>query len=158
MIIETGRLTLREMTQVDLDSLREILQDEETMVAYEGAFTDEETTKWLDWQRTLYREKRLWLVGGHPEGKRGNDRSMRPYDADLERPKGARNRVSLQPKLWAQRLCDGSRESLQGIRFQNPESTRGLLDHPGHEHRLPERGHSERHEEKGHMDQALSRC
>ena len=52
------------MTQEDLDSLREILQDEETMVAYEGAFTDEETRKWLDWQRTLYREKGygLWAV------------------------------------------------------------------------------------------------
>ena len=45
MIIETERLTLREMTQEDLDSLREILQDKETMVAYEGAFTDEETRK-----------------------------------------------------------------------------------------------------------------
>ena len=64
MIIETERLTLREMTQEDLDSLREILQDEETMVAYEGAFSDKETTKWLDWQRTLYREKGygLWAV------------------------------------------------------------------------------------------------
>ena len=64
MIIETERLTLREMTQEDLDSLREILQDEETMVAYEGAFADEETQKWLDWQRTLYREKGygLWAV------------------------------------------------------------------------------------------------
>ena len=52
------------MTQEELDSLREILQDEETMVAYEGAFTDEETQKWLDWQRTLYREKGygLWAV------------------------------------------------------------------------------------------------
>ena len=52
------------MTQEDLGSLREILQDEETMVAYEGAFTEEETQKWLDWQRTLYREKGygLWAV------------------------------------------------------------------------------------------------
>ena len=41
------------MTQEDLDSLR-----------YEGAFTEEETRKWLDWQRTLYREKGygLWAV------------------------------------------------------------------------------------------------
>ena len=64
MIIETERLILREMTQEDLDSLREILQDEETMVAYEGAFADEETQRWLDWQQTLYREKGygLWAV------------------------------------------------------------------------------------------------
>ena len=52
------------MTQEDLDSLREILQDKETMAAYEGAFTEEATRKWLDWQRTLYREKGygLWAV------------------------------------------------------------------------------------------------
>ena len=59
MIIETERLTLREMAQEDLDSLREILQDKETMAAYEGAFTEEATRKWLDWQGTLYREKAM---------------------------------------------------------------------------------------------------
>ena len=42
MILETKRLYLRELTQSDYASLCRILQDEETMYAYEGAFSDRE--------------------------------------------------------------------------------------------------------------------
>ena len=42
MILETERLYLREMNQSDYESLCRILQDNETMYAYEGAFTDTE--------------------------------------------------------------------------------------------------------------------
>ena len=38
MKLETERLYMREMNQGDFDSLCKILQDEETMYAYEGAF------------------------------------------------------------------------------------------------------------------------
>ena len=54
MILETERLYLREMTQDDFPSLCNILQDEETMNAYEGAFTDSEVQEWLDRQRARY--------------------------------------------------------------------------------------------------------
>ncbi len=64
MILETERLILRKMDQGDFVALCRILQDEETMYAYEGAFTDEEVQTWLD--RQLYRYKRygfgLWAV------------------------------------------------------------------------------------------------
>lgn len=53
MLIETPRLILREMTRDDLVPLRAILQDEETMVAYEGAFDDTMVDAWL--QRMLDR-------------------------------------------------------------------------------------------------------
>ena len=39
MILETERLYLREMSQADFNSLCSILQDEETMYAYEGVYT-----------------------------------------------------------------------------------------------------------------------
>lgn len=42
MILETERLYLRKMNQADFRSLCKILQDEETMYAYEGAFSDSE--------------------------------------------------------------------------------------------------------------------
>lgn len=42
MILETQRLTLREMTQDDYADLCKILQDKEVMYAYEHAFSDEE--------------------------------------------------------------------------------------------------------------------
>jgi ribosomal-protein-alanine N-acetyltransferase len=43
MILETPRLILREMKQSDMSDLSAILQDEQTMYAYEGAFNDTET-------------------------------------------------------------------------------------------------------------------
>lgn len=48
MRLTTDRLDLRQMTRDDLPALRAILQDEETMVAYEGAFDDEMVGSWLD--------------------------------------------------------------------------------------------------------------
>lgn len=64
MILETERLTLREMTQDDLPALREILQDEKTMYAYNGAFDDAETQAWLDRQLARYAQDGfgLWAV------------------------------------------------------------------------------------------------
>ena len=46
MILETERLCLREMDEGDFPALCRILQDEETMYAYEGAFSDEEARQW----------------------------------------------------------------------------------------------------------------
>lgn len=64
MILETERLYLREMNQCDFKSLCKILQDEETMAAYEGAFSDSEAQEWLD--RQIFRYEKwgfgLWAV------------------------------------------------------------------------------------------------
>ena len=54
MILETKRLYLRELNQGDLPSLCRILQDDEAMYAYEGAFTDSEVQEWLDRQIARY--------------------------------------------------------------------------------------------------------
>lgn len=53
---ETNRLLLRKLTQSDFKDLCKILQDEDVMYAYEGAFNDEETQNWLDKQLTRYQE------------------------------------------------------------------------------------------------------
>lgn len=64
MKIETERLLLREMTQEDYPSLAAILQDEQTMYAYETPLSPAETQAWLD--RNLARYKAdgfgLWAV------------------------------------------------------------------------------------------------
>lgn len=64
MILETERLYLREMKQSDFDSLCKILQDEDTMYAYEGAFSDDEVHEWLDRQIARYQKWNfgLWAV------------------------------------------------------------------------------------------------
>lgn len=71
MILETERLYLREMNQSDYEALSKILQDQETMYAYEGAFSDEETQEWLDRQIGRYREYGfgLWAVVLKETGK-----------------------------------------------------------------------------------------
>lgn len=64
MLIETPRLRLREMTPDDLPDLTAILQDPETMRAYEGAFSDEMCQEWLARQIARYRNEGvgLWAV------------------------------------------------------------------------------------------------
>lgn len=64
MILETERLYLREIKHSDYEALSKILQDEETMYAYEGAFSDDETQEWLDRQIGRYNEYGfgLWAV------------------------------------------------------------------------------------------------
>nr|WP_294464804.1 GNAT family N-acetyltransferase [uncultured Sellimonas sp.] len=64
MILETERLYLREMKQNDFQALCRILQDEEAMYAYEGAFSDAEVQEWLDRQISRYQKWKfgLWAV------------------------------------------------------------------------------------------------
>lgn len=64
MHLETQRLSLRELTKQDLPALRLILQDPETMTAYEGAFDEAMTRAWLQRMRERYRNDGfgLWAV------------------------------------------------------------------------------------------------
>lgn len=64
MILETERLYLREMNQDDFASLCKILQDENTMYAYERAFNNSEVQEWLDRQISRYQKWHfgLWAV------------------------------------------------------------------------------------------------
>lgn len=59
--LETQRLVLRKMTQADYRDLCAILQDEQVMYAYEGAFSDEEVQNWLDRQLARYQEDGIGL-------------------------------------------------------------------------------------------------
>ncbi|MFA9378600.1 MAG: GNAT family N-acetyltransferase [Lachnotalea sp.] len=63
-IIETERLYLREMNTKDYKSLCKILQDKETMYAYEHAFSDKEAKEWMDKQLISYSENGfgLWAL------------------------------------------------------------------------------------------------
>ncbi|MGM9552259.1 MAG: GNAT family N-acetyltransferase [Clostridia bacterium] len=64
MILETDRLYMRELIQSDYNALCQILQDEKTMYAYEGAFSDSEVKEWLDRQLMRYQKWNfgLWAV------------------------------------------------------------------------------------------------
>ena len=64
MVLETKRLILREMIQSDFMALCKILQDDDVMYAYEGAFSFDEVQGWLDRQIERYKELGfgLWAV------------------------------------------------------------------------------------------------
>ena len=63
-ILETERTYLRVMTLDDYDDLCEILQDADTMYAYEHAFSHEEVINWLRNQLRRYEEYGfgLWAI------------------------------------------------------------------------------------------------
>ena len=56
MILETERLTLREMEQKDFQDLAEILQNPNVMYAYEHDFSETDVQEWLDRQIGRYRK------------------------------------------------------------------------------------------------------
>ena len=64
MPFTTSRLDLRELTADDLPALRAILQDPETMTAYEGAFDEQMVQAWLSRMRERYLDDGfgLWAV------------------------------------------------------------------------------------------------
>lgn len=64
IILETDRIYLRKLNKTDCDDLCEILQDTETMYAYEHAFCDEEVRAWLENQLRRYADDGfgLWAL------------------------------------------------------------------------------------------------
>jgi RimJ/RimL family protein N-acetyltransferase len=63
-ILETERLVLREMTRGDLPALWEIVGDDETMYAWNGAWSEQENVEGLEKQLRGYRENGFgrWAV------------------------------------------------------------------------------------------------
>ena len=62
-ILETERLLLRGLEQGDFKDVCKLLQDDEVMYAYEGAFNDQEVQNWLDRQFGRYRHDGFSLWG-----------------------------------------------------------------------------------------------
>ena len=71
IILQTPRLTLRELEPHDFTAICRVLQDKETMYAYEHAFSDEEVQAWLNNQLRRYREDGfgLWAAIHKESGK-----------------------------------------------------------------------------------------
>ena len=69
--IETKRMYLMEMSEANMPDLRAILQDEQTMYAYEGAFSEGETREWFDKQLSNYENHKygLWAAVLQKNGK-----------------------------------------------------------------------------------------
>ena len=90
MILQTARLTLRELTACDYRALCRIVQDAEVMYAYEHAFSDDEARDWLDKQRWRYTHEGfgLWAcclkTSGEMIGQCGLTMQDTPYGRVVE--------------------------------------------------------------------------
>lgn len=64
IILETDRFYLAEWLQSDLTELKTILQDDETMWAYDKTFDEEACEKWLQWNLESYHKHGfgLWKI------------------------------------------------------------------------------------------------
>jgi RimJ/RimL family protein N-acetyltransferase len=63
-ILRTARLSLRQMTDADLDDMADLLGDERVMTYYPRTKSRAEAQGWIDWNRRLYQEHGfgLWVV------------------------------------------------------------------------------------------------
>lgn len=63
-MINTDRLSLREMTDADLDDIAALLGDEQVMQYYPRPKTRVEAQRWISWNRRLYTEHGfgLWVM------------------------------------------------------------------------------------------------
>ena len=100
-VITTQRLFLRILEQADSPAMKRVLQDEQTMYAYEHAFDDQEAQEWLDRQRARYVEYGfgLWGVFLRASGR------MIGQCAGLRRRLCAGDRISAGARPLALRLC-----------------------------------------------------
>lgn len=65
--LRTKRLSFREMTDGDLDTMARLLGDPRVMTYYTRPKTREEAQRWIDWNKTNYREHGfgLWILETH---------------------------------------------------------------------------------------------
>jgi RimJ/RimL family protein N-acetyltransferase len=70
-ILETARLTLRELEADDIDDLAEVLSDPVAMRYYPAPFNRARVVEWIDWVRASYRENGfgLWAVIRRADGR-----------------------------------------------------------------------------------------
>jgi RimJ/RimL family protein N-acetyltransferase len=63
-MLSTARLSLRQMTDADLDDMADLLGDERVMTHYPRTKSRPEAQSWIDWNRRLYHEHGLglWVV------------------------------------------------------------------------------------------------
>lgn len=83
-ILESSRLSLREMRATDLDDMAEMLGDHEGMQYYPRPKTRDEAQRWIDWNLGLYATRGfgLWAVVLKSTGEFVGDCGLTPQDVD----------------------------------------------------------------------------
>jgi RimJ/RimL family protein N-acetyltransferase len=133
-VITTQRLTMRQMTDDDIDDFAALLGDEDVMRYYPRPKTHGEAQGWIDWNQRLYREHGfgLWAVTLRSTGEFAGDCGLTPQRVDDtdEIEVGYHVRASLQGHGYATEAAGAARDFARDqlglhrlIAIINPENT-----------------------------------
>jgi RimJ/RimL family protein N-acetyltransferase len=113
-MLTTPRLTLREMTDADLDDLAALLGDEDVMRYYPRPKTRTEAHDWIGWNQQLYRDHGfgLWTVVLSDTGEYAGDCGLVPQcmEGKHEIEVGYHIRTSLQGNGYATEAAAAARD------------------------------------------------
>ena len=117
-MIQTARLTLRELQDFDFGDLQELLQDPAVVYAYEHDFTNEDVRCWLDRQKGRYARYGfgLWAViltqTGEWIGQAGL--TMQPYEGEEVLEIG----YLLKKRFWHRGYAREAAEAIRRYAFE----------------------------------------
>jgi RimJ/RimL family protein N-acetyltransferase len=113
-VLTTQRLTLRQMTNADLDDIAALLSDEEVMRYYPRPKTRSEAQRWIDWNQRLYADHGfgLWTVELRATGEFVGDcgLTVQHVDGVDEIEVGYHVRAGLQGKGYATEAATATRD------------------------------------------------
>jgi len=116
--LTTARLTLREMTDADLDDMAELLGDEQVMSYYARPKTRSEAQAWIDWNKQLYRAHGfgLWAMSVTETGAFVGDcgLTIQRVDGVDEIEIGYHVKAEYQGRGYATEAATGCRELARG--------------------------------------------
>ena len=121
MMIETGRLILREYTLEDFNALYEILSDPETMRHYPAPYDEKGTRRWLEWSLENYKKHGFgwWAIELKQTGEFIGDCgvTMQPIDGESLPELG----YHLNRKYWRRGYAGEAAAAVRDWFFQNTE-------------------------------------
>ena len=155
IILQTERLYLRKLTPSDFPALCRIMQDEKTMYAYEGAFSDKEVQDWLENQLLRYKKHGfgLWAVV-----LKETDRMIGQCGLTMQKWKESELLeigYLFEREYWHKGYATEAALACKKYAFENLKCRRSLFNNPRHKHCIPKCCPSKRHEKNRHLDKTL---
>ncbi|HEU5417339.1 MAG TPA: GNAT family N-acetyltransferase [Streptosporangiaceae bacterium] len=119
-VLTTARLSLREMTDADLDDMASLLGDPEVMRHYPRPRTRDEAQAWINWNKSNYAEHGfgLWLVTLRETGEFVGDCGLvyQQVDGVREVEVGYHVTTSLQGQGLATEAAAAARDYARDVR------------------------------------------
>ena len=152
-ILETERLLLRGLEQGDFKDVCKLLQDDEVMYAYEGAFNDQEVQNWLDRQFGRYRHDGFGLWGVVEKGSNELIGQCGITYQEFDGKRVPEIGYLFRKEFWHKGFAIEAAVACREYAFH----TLGLFDHTGYQHCFPKSSAAQWHAKSGNLHKALPR-